>query len=119
MSLVFKPEDFYGLNLTFNPEGGDYGYLADAANAKFQGWMSQCDVVYGTKDSWINFDSRLHFNRTDTHQARIFDIKEIETECSHDPKWMREGWVGNKFYPGFYTCKDCNKKLKPTGWELV
>jgi 3'-phosphoadenosine 5'-phosphosulfate sulfotransferase (PAPS reductase)/FAD synthetase len=99
MMLEFKPEDFIAVST------GAKGVLAaQLANAKFQEWVSQCEVVY--------MDTTNHWHKENTEQimkARIFDIRPIETE--HESAQYTGG--------GEYVCIECNKKLKPKGWEVV
>lgn len=111
--LEFKPEDFdlagldkYG-SLT-------YSAAADKANAKFKEWVESCEVVSAIDTNhhvWYPDKLILSSTHTVIKNARLFDIKEIEKECSH------EFLLGND--NGTVFCKSCENKLKPTGWEVV
>ena len=114
--LEFKPEDF--INATDNPMQTRCLKAADVANAKFQEWVKSLDVVYGAlDDEFVLRSFHTYPSKTaptwGTHQAFIFGIKEIETECEHLEILHRES------YKDEWRCRDCGKKLRPTSWEVV
>lgn len=113
--LEFKPEHFAGSSEYI--DGIKWTDAADVANALFKEWVDSCEVVRGQN----NADHKLwctEFNDA-PYTARIFDIKEIESECSHEIKNYEPILYKDKWPAPQFRCNKCGKKLKPTGWEVV
>ena len=90
-------------------------FAAMVAKGKFDEWAAGLDVVYFNDEfdhliSKINKPEGFH-----THSMKCFDIKPIEAEkCEHKSRiygFDSEGCIAE--------CRDCGKKLRPTGWEPV
>jgi predicted outer membrane protein len=82
--------------------------MAEKAQAAFDKWLSEQQVVYGDK---LQDVFTTYKEERDTHKARLVCIEELAPKvCKHE-KVTGANTVG-------YICRDCNKTLKPN-WEAV
>ena len=110
MIKFFKPEDFED----FLDGSLKHRNAAGIANTKLE---VECVRVYnkmGDDKGWVQAGGDIK-TMGFTHQARLFDIREIEIECEHRPLFHA---FPDESGDSFFVCSLCNKGLRPTGWEL-
>lgn len=132
--LKFEPGMFYLLNnkdATWAPSKQEQDMIARRAQYLFDKWLESQTVFYGVKqddDFWV-LSATLN-ETTDTHTARLIDIRPIEKkECEiHIPKIQSKQPVGiGSTDSGYHAtalllgcsiiCSKCGKNLKPSNWE--
>ena len=83
----------------------------NAAQAAFDKWLSEQQVVYGDK---LQDVFTTYKEERDTHKARLVCIEELAPNvCAHDSVSRR---YTNNIFSG-WECDMCNKMLKPNWSE--
>jgi hypothetical protein len=89
-----------------------YSEMVELAQAEFDKWLSEQQVVYGIKGTtgWDKIK-----NQVDTHKAYIVCIEPLEKKvCEHENIHLGRKPDGKSSY----LCADCGAILRPN-WEVV
>ena len=117
MKLKFEENDFLKA-----ASDQDFARLAAfRAQSLFDKWYEGLTRVYGFFDG----DGASHFSELKvigsirgaaTHQGRLIVEGPIEKPCGHPHP---ERMIVDRTRDIVYVCHQCNKSLRPTGWEAV
>lgn len=128
MTLKFCPEIFIQSadpDLCFGSK--QIEWIASKAQAEFSTWLASQPVVYSARTPGYDNDDFWYskLNRTvrkDTHQARLVDIRKIESACEHKRILIKNettavgtGLIDLGYFK--YICQQCNKEFRPSKWE--